>query len=163
MAVWGGDERLTALVERRRGALVRVALLITGNRAEAEDAVQSAVESVARAWPRVSDGAGYAYLRTAVVRKAIDSQGRHELTGEIPDVAVEELGFLRLEQDRRFVELVQQLPVQQRAVLVLRYFNGLDDRAIAKVLEIGTSSVRSQAARALAKLRAASVEMETGR
>lgn len=159
----GGDVRFTELVERRRGALPRVALLITGSRAEAEDAVQDAVEAVARSWSRVSDQAGFAYLRTAVVRKSTDSRRSHELTGDVPDRPVEDLGFLRLEQDRRFVELVHELPVQQRAVIVLRYFNGLDDRTIAKVLTIRSSPVRSQAARAMAKLREANVEMETGR
>lgn len=163
MAGWRGDERFTALVERRRGALLRVALLITGDRAAAEDAVQDAIEAVARSWPRVTEAAGFSYLRTAVVRKAIDSQRRFEVTGEVPERSVEEMGFLRLEQDRRFVELVRHLPVQQRAVLVLRYFNGLDDRAIAKVLSIGPSSVRSHAARGLATLRTSMVELEAGR
>jgi RNA polymerase sigma factor (sigma-70 family) len=67
---------------------------------------------------------------------------------------VDELGFLRLEQDREFFALVQALPPQQRAVIVLRYYAGQDDRTIAATLGCSPSTVRSQATRALAKLRA---------
>jgi DNA-directed RNA polymerase specialized sigma24 family protein len=40
-----------------------------------------------------------------------------------------------------------------RSVLVLRYFDGVDDDEIGAMLGITAASVRSQAARGLAKLR----------
>src|SRR5262249_19408779 len=52
-------------------------------------------------------------------------------------------------------ELLAELPQQQRAVLVLRYYEDLPDEEIARVLGCGVSTVRSNAARALARLRAA--------
>jgi RNA polymerase sigma factor (sigma-70 family) len=49
--------------------------------------------------------------------------------------------------------LVAGLPLQQRAVVVLRYYEDLDDAAIAQILECSQTTVRTHAMRALAKLR----------
>jgi RNA polymerase sigma factor (sigma-70 family) len=48
---------------------------------------------------------------------------------------------------------LERLPYRQRTILVLRYYEDLDDHAIAQLLAIGESTVRSQRARALAGLR----------
>ena len=162
MPDWGGDERFAELVLSRRGELLRVAMLITGNKAEAEDAVQDAIVSVSSAWVNVSARAGYAYLRTAVVRKALDGR-RAPASTELPERPYEELGFLRLEEDRAFIALLRTLPSQQRAALVLRYYNGLDTGTIAQVLQIGRSAVRSHIARGLASLRASTTGKEAAR
>ena len=160
MPEWSADARFTELVRTRRGELLRVALLITGNRSDAEDAVQDAVVAVSRAWDQVTPRGAYSYLRTAVVRKALDGRRHLPAPGDVPEVAVEDLGFLRLEEDRRFVELVQGLPPQQRAVLVLRFYNGLDIATIATTLEIGRPAVRSHLSRGLATLRTADLTRE---
>lgn len=153
MPAWGGDAAFVALVDARRGELLRVALFITGNRPDAEDALQDAIESTARNWSGVRAAAGYAYVRTAVVRKALDGR-RRPAQFELVDEPFEEPGFLRFEEDRRFFALLQTLPAQQRAVLALRFYNGLDTRTIARVLDIGPSAVRSHLTRGLAALRA---------
>ena len=44
---------------------------------------------------------------------------------------------------------------QQRAVLVLRYYEGYDDAAIAHLLDTSETTVRSQASRGLARMRGA--------
>jgi RNA polymerase sigma factor (sigma-70 family) len=149
---WGGDAAFDSLVEARRAELLRVALFITGNLADAEDVVQDAVLSLAAVWDTVRPGAGYAYLRTAVVRKSLDGF-RRAIPAELLDQPVEELGFLRFDDDRHFFARLRQLPAQQRAVLALRFYNGLDTRTIARLLEIGPSAVRSHLARGLATLR----------
>jgi RNA polymerase sigma factor (sigma-70 family) len=56
--------------------------------------------------------------------------------------------------------LLGRLPRRQRAVLVLRYYEDLTDGEIAAVLGCRASTVRSQATRALATLRAALPTME---
>ncbi|MCL2730945.1 MAG: sigma-70 region 4 domain-containing protein, partial [Actinomycetia bacterium] len=54
------------------------------------------------------------------------------------------------------------LPVNMRTVLVLRYFDDMADAEIAAALGIRESTVRSQAARGLAKLRAAAADKAAG-
>ena len=66
----------------------------------------------------------------------------------------EDPGFVRLESDAEFVRMLGELPERQRAVLVLRYYADLDDSAVAKTLGCTVQTVRSQASRALKKLRA---------
>lgn len=158
MTAWPGDARYTDLVRRRGEELLRIGVLMTGSRAEAEDALQEAVIAVSRAWPgtllAASEASAFAYLRTALLRKVIDGRRKSLPTADPVDRAVDEPGFLRLEQDRRFFALVQSLPQQQRAVLVLRYYLDLDDRRIAALLGVAPATVRSNAMRGLDKLRA---------
>ena len=52
------------------------------------------------------------------------------------------------------------LPLRQRAVVVLRYYEDLDDAAIAQVLECSQTTVRTHAMRALTKLRGHLDELE---
>lgn len=154
MAGWVADPRYTALVASRGAELMKVALLVTGNRQDAEDAVQDAVIAVSAAWPRVTERGAYQYLRTAVVRRAIGTKRPLTVDIDLFDAPVADENFLRLERDRQFLDLLASLPPQQRAVLVLKYYADLDDRAIARTLGCGVANVRSQASRALARLRA---------
>jgi RNA polymerase sigma factor (sigma-70 family) len=55
--------------------------------------------------------------------------------------------------ERGMWQALAGLPRKQRAVLVLRYYEQLEDAEIAAVLGISRGTVRSQAARALDKLR----------
>ena len=134
MPGWAADARYTALVASRGAELLKVALLVAGNRHDAEDAVQEAIIAVSRAWPRVTDRGAYAYLRTAVVRRAID--GRRPATTDIDlvDRPMEDDGFLRLERDRQFLDLLDH-PARPAArgprAAVLRRSRRLGDRAHA--------------------------------
>lgn len=165
MVGWNADARYTDLVQRRRPDLVRLAVLLTGSREAGEDAVQDAIIAVSRSWLRVlartSEGVAYSYLRTAVVRKSVDLHRSHVPMGEVPDIAADDHGLLRFEQDRQFFALVAGLPAQQRAVLVLRYYADLDDRHVAAFLGTSRGTVRSNAKRGLEKLRAHLNEKET--
>lgn len=150
---WSADSRYTALVASRGAELMKVALLVAGNRQDAEDAVQDAIIAVSAAWPRVTGRGAYQYLRTAVVRRVLETK-RHAMPDlDLFDAPIEDERFLRLERDRTFLDLLATLPPQQRAVLVLKYYADLDDRAIARTLGCGVANVRSQASRALARLR----------
>lgn len=153
MAAWSADSRYTALVASRGAELMKVALLVAGNRHDAEDAVQDAVIAVSSAWPRVTERGAYQYLRTAVVRRAIEAKRLATVDLDLFDAPIEDERFLRLERDRRFLDLLRSLPSQQRVVLVLKYYADLDDRAIARTLGCGVANVRSQASRALGRLR----------
>lgn len=156
MAAWGADARYTRLVERHATTLLHLAMLLTGNRFDAEDVVQDVLISVAAKW-RVSEPTStLAYLKRAVANRSIDViRKRREIpTEHFPDSLVEERGFLRHEDDERFFELVRALPDRQRATVILRYSADLDDHTIAKLLGVSVETVRSQAKHALTKLRA---------
>jgi RNA polymerase sigma factor (sigma-70 family) len=156
MPTWGAGANYTRLVEQHGGALLHLAILLTGNRHDAEDIVQDAVLSVALAWPSARPKAGFAYLKRAVTNRSIDvMRRRREIpTEQVPEVAIDDLGFLRHEEDRQFFAMVDSLPLKQRATLVLRYFADMDDKSIAAALDCSVETVRAQAHHALSKLRA---------
>jgi RNA polymerase sigma factor (sigma-70 family) len=134
---------------------VRLALLITGSRFDAEDVVQDAFVAIGRAWPRIRKDSLNAYARTVVVHTALTAVGRRRerAVEAVPEEGSEDAALLRYEEDQAFFGRLRLLPDRQRAVLVLRYYADLDDHAIARLLSCRESTVRSQAARALATLR----------
>jgi RNA polymerase sigma-70 factor (sigma-E family) len=152
MAAWGGDARYTRLVEQHSSSLFHLALLLTGNRHDAEDVLQDALISVAAKWSSVLS---LAYVRKAVSNRALDlvRRRRETPTDEVPEVSFTDSGFFEHEEDESFFQRVRRLPEKQRATLILRYYADLDDRAIASILGCSTETVRSQAHRGLAKLR----------
>ena len=139
--------------------LLYLAIMLTGNRHDAEDVVQDVLISVAKAWPVAKP---LAYLRRSVANRCVDlTRTRRELvTDTLPERPYEDPGYLRHEQDSRFFALVQSLPDRQRETLVLRYHADLDDPTIAKILGVTRETVRSQAARGLDKLRASEAALE---
>ncbi|MFF5258959.1 sigma-70 family RNA polymerase sigma factor [Actinomadura viridis] len=110
------------------------------------------------AWPRVvrkDDPEGY--TRTIMARQHVSMwrrRRRERLVGEIPEREYVERNLERAEGDPRLWRSLAALPRRQRAVLVLRYYEDLPDEEIARMLGITRGTVRSQAARALDKLRA---------
>jgi RNA polymerase sigma-70 factor (sigma-E family) len=149
-------------VTARGQSLLRLAYVLTEDRFAAEDITQSALANTFRRWHAVDQP--YPYARRAVVNHAIDRRRRHRsevLTA--PESLEATLDAARIESDDHskpgldglLRQLVRGLPKRQRAVLVLRYFEDLDDLEIADTLGIGQSAVRSTASRALATLRSA--------
>ena len=155
MPTWGADAQLTRVVEQHGTALLRLAVLLTGNRHDGEDAFQNAIVAVAQSWQRTRPRVAAAYLRRAVANECMHLlRNRREVATDVAfDRSFDEPRFLRYEHDQRFFALLADLPEKQRATLVLRYFADLDDRAIGDILECSVETVRSQASRALAKLR----------
>ena len=136
------------MVERM--PMVRLAALLVGSRAIAEEVVQDAFASVAERWDGLDRPGGY--LRTAVVngcaqvlrRRSVEDRHR-PVTLEIPDEIPERLIDLRSALDR--------LSNRQRIVVVLRYYADVPDDEIARTLDVRPSTVRSLAHRALSALR----------
>lgn len=146
-------------VTSRAEALLRFAVACCGDRGRAEDLVQAALIKAYPRWSRVSRmGYPEAYLRTIIVRDHLH-WGRRRSSAELPaELADEDLprdaDIAQRHADRDAVwRLLQRLPPRQRAVLVLRYYEDLPDTEIARTLGCRESTVRSQAARALAFLR----------
>ncbi|MDM4764114.1 sigma factor [Galbitalea sp. SE-J8] len=113
MTRWRADERYTALVAERGAALLRLAVLMTGNRHDAEDVVQGVLIAAASAWPVAQP---VAYLKRAVANRSIDviRKRRDVLTDAPPERPVDDAGYLRHDETRAFFELVRALPERQR-------------------------------------------------
>jgi RNA polymerase sigma-70 factor (sigma-E family) len=138
--------------------LVRFALLLTGDRATAEDVVQDAFLGLHRHWDEVRDPDRLlAYLRTAVVNGS-RSRHRRRLTAlrlrpePLALVQSAEASALAGEDRRVLLAAVGALPRRQREVLALKYFVDLGEQDIAAMLGISRGAVASTASRALAAL-----------
>ena len=151
------DRAFREYVRTRRHALLRTAYLLTGNRADAEDLVQSALAKTYLAWNRIEDHAALdGYVRRAMVNTHISWWRRRRIdefpTDEIPDLAVAEspAGSDMQESLRRAVD---RLPQRMRAAVMLRYFEDMTETEVAEVLGVSLGTVKSTVSRAMAKLR----------
>ena len=139
-----------ALFRVERDGMVRLAVLLVGSRAAAEEIVQDSFSVVLQRWDTL-DKPG-AYLRTVVVngcRMALrrrDTERRHrDLDAPLPVESPTELVELH--------EALAGLPERQRVVVVLRYFADRSDAEIAETLGCRPATVRSLAHRGLGRLR----------
>jgi RNA polymerase sigma-70 factor (sigma-E family) len=146
-------------VAARSAALFRTAVLLTGDRHAADDLVQSTLEKACRRWSRVRRAASPdAYVRRILVNLANDRWRRHGRAQELPLVDDRPDGadpYQQTDQRDQLVRALHTLPIGMRTVLVLRYFDDLSDADIADLMGVSAATVRSQAARGLARLRTA--------
>jgi RNA polymerase sigma-70 factor (sigma-E family) len=137
--------------------LMSIARAVSSSSAEAEDLLQTALTSVYARWGRVRTPDRLPYLRRTILNANVSRWRRHrgrELPfAELPDVGAA-AATDGVEDQLVLVPLLRALPARQRAVLVLRYLCDLPDDQIADTLGISPGTVRSQAARGLAGLRA---------
>ena len=150
------DAEFTAYVAARRGHLRRTAFLLCGDWHAAEDLVQTTLAKLYAAWPRVrKDASPEAYARRTLVRVHIDElrrPWRRELrAAPMPDVAANR--GISVEDRQSLLAALAELPVGQRQVVVLRYWLGLSIEETANDLGCSTGTVKSQTARAVARLR----------
>ena len=148
-------------VAARGSALLRLAYVLTSNRHDAEDLVQSALVDTYRHWRRVAGAdSPDAYVRRVLVNRHLAGHRRRS-SGERPtdptdlhlgSVADAADGVVSRDETRQQLDALSR---RARTVLVLRFYADLDDHAIAAVMGISPSTVRSTAARALAQLRSA--------
>lgn len=156
----GSADEFTEFMTGRWPAFVRFGYGLTGDVGLAEDLAQTALARAYAAWPRVRRTADPdAYVRRIMVNSNRNRfRGRRVpefLTGSPPELAaacqidgddVAAAGELRA--------ALLSLPAGQRAVVVLRYWMDLSEAETAATLGCSVGNVKSQAARALAKLRA---------
>jgi RNA polymerase sigma-70 factor (sigma-E family) len=150
-----------AFVMARSGSLLRTAFLLTGNRTDAEDLVQSALAKIAPRWVRVvAGGDPEPYVRTVLYREHVSIWRRRRMS-EVPLEESTPQPSSPSHEDAVSTSLVlaralARLPRGQRAVVVLRFYEDLGESATAQVLGCSVGTVRSQTAKALANLRTAS-------
>jgi RNA polymerase sigma-70 factor (sigma-E family) len=136
----------------QRSALLRSALLLTGDLAAAEDLVQDAAIKVAARWDRLRDQQPTAYARRILYRDHASWWRRRR---ETPTAVDQDQPIPGPDHEQRSVLLgvLAGLPPGQRAVIVLRYFDDLTERQTADLLGVSVGTVKSQAHAALTRLR----------
>lgn len=136
--------------------LLRYGHALTGNPHDAADLVQTVLEKVGMRWSKISDNCREptAYVRKAMANTHVSRwrrTRRETLLADFPDVpAVEQHDRL---EDEPVWHALQSLPPRQRAVVVLRYYEGLSEMEIADELSVSCGTVKSQSSKALATLR----------
>ena len=138
--------------------MLRTASLLCTSRADAEDLLQTALEKTYQHWARLStDSDPEPYVRRILVNLTISRARRWRILREVhmpspPDVpAMPETHVVELRGT--LIEQLRRLGPRQRAVLVLRYWEDQSEAEIARTLGCSVGTVKSQAARGLARLR----------
>jgi RNA polymerase sigma-70 factor (sigma-E family) len=139
--------------------VLRFAGVLTGDRALAEDIVQEVLLRAHKRWPQIGElDRPELYVRKMVLNEYLSWRRRSWRLipgGAGPDFDTRfapDHALGHAERDALLAEL-SKLPRRQRAVLVLRYYEGLPDKEIADVLGCAPGTVRGYASRALAALR----------
>jgi RNA polymerase sigma-70 factor (sigma-E family) len=139
----------------RQAALLRTAYLLTGHAQDAEDLVQATLIKMVPQWRRIADNPE-PYVRRAMVNENISRwrrrRWREHSAAEIPETATSDPDVADLLAVR---DALAGLAPRQRAVIVLRYYEGLSEAEIARQLSIAPGTVKSQARDGLARLREA--------
>jgi RNA polymerase sigma-70 factor (sigma-E family) len=148
----GSFEELVAMTGDR---MLRTAVLLTGDRHEAEDLVQSAYAQAFARWRLVARAENpVAYVRTILTRLFLADR-RRKRVAEVAwtpgtDVAAPSIDpALRLS----LLDALATLSAEDRALLVLRYFEDLPFPDVAGQLGLSHAACRTRASRALARLR----------
>ena len=155
------DVRAEVLLDRlyrtHAPAALRFALMLTGDRALSEDLVQEAFIRVAAKLEGLRDQSAFSAYLTRAVANLAKSHFRHQ---EVANRHVRTIDVSTLVEDP--VDVVTQdallvalrrLPMQQRAALVLRYYDDCSQEEIARVLDCPVGTVKSALSRGLARLR----------
>lgn len=151
------DDEFRGFVAAREAALLRTAYMLTGDQHLAEDLVQSALEKAAVHWRdiRVSEAAE-AYVRRILYRERVSFWRRRRVTetmpGDLPEQPVGG-GYGAVEDRMVLRQAMSRLGRRQRTVLVMRFYEDMTERQVADVLGVTVGTVKSQAAKALRRLR----------
>lgn len=150
------DAEFIDFASARAAALRRTAFLLCGDWHQAEDIVQVALAKLYVAWRKVSRREAVdAYARQIVVRVFLDERrrgwAREHPTDQLPDRA----SAAADQTEERIVLLtaLAQVPRQQRAVLVLRFWEDMSVADTAEALRCSEGNVKSQTSRGLDTLR----------
>jgi RNA polymerase sigma-70 factor, ECF subfamily len=151
------EEEFREFVAARSAALLRTAYLLAGDWATAEDLLQTALTKTYLAWRRLGEiEAVEPYARRVLINTAT-SWWRRRWHGERPtEVMPERAAPDQIEEQVERDVLwrhVKSLPVRQRAVLVLRFYEDMSEAQTAALLNISVGTVKSQTSRALSALR----------
>ncbi len=139
--------------------LLRLALLLTGSEADAQDATQDALERAFKSWDRVSAAdSPYAYVRTMVVN-ASRSWWRRTRSRETPVAGDLDPGGLAAQDPAQVADAFAvwgsclALPHHQKVAVVLRFYEDLSYAEIADATGCAESTARTRVFRGLDRMR----------
>src|SRR6202161_1407499 len=121
---------VTALYQPHAVGLIRLAIVMLGDRGAAEDGVQDAFLALYRHWERLDDrGNALTYVRSAVLnrcRNAVRQRGqrdRHDRQdpGPMASESAEAVALIG-EEHQQVLAAIRALPDRQREALVLRFY-----------------------------------------
>jgi RNA polymerase sigma-70 factor (sigma-E family) len=144
-------------VHSRGSTLLKAALALTGNRADAEDLVQATLVKTYQSWDRIADNNALdTYVRRIMVNTHISGWRRRRVdeypTDELPDSPAADQ---TAESDLHEIvqRAVDRLPRRMRAAVMLRFYGDMSEPEVAAALGVSVGTVKSTVARAMAKLR----------
>jgi RNA polymerase sigma-70 factor (sigma-E family) len=153
-------QAVSALYEAHAVGLIRLAIVMLGDRPAAEDVVQEAFCGLYRRWGQLDDpGNAQRYVRSAVLngcRSALRRLHRESRSAR-PDEwletseSAEALALVNAEH-RAVLSALRRLPARQREALVLRFYLDLPELEIARSMGVSPGTVKSTTSRALAAL-----------
>lgn len=154
-----GPDRIARLYREHATGAIRLAFLLVGNREQAEDLVQDAFTRIISRFHlrRHPDDFG-AYLKRVVINLAASRGRRRHLESRFLDrersfAASAPNLYVDIEQRDLLLRALLKLPERQRLVVVLRIYEDLSEKDVAKTLRLSPSAVRSTLHRAMNALR----------
>jgi RNA polymerase sigma-70 factor (sigma-E family) len=154
-------EDFRSYVAARSPALMRTAYALTGNRADAEDLLQTALAKTYLSWDRIREREAVdGYVRRVMVNTQTSWWRRRKVderpTAELPERPAGRDAAADLDLHDALWTALATLPRRQRAMVVLRYYEDLSEADTADVLGVSVGTVKSATSRALSRLRESS-------
>jgi RNA polymerase sigma-70 factor (sigma-E family) len=140
-----------AFVRARLPHLLRLGRALTGSEQAGADLVQDALERSLMRWSRIESDNPEGYVRRVMVTRNISAWRRvrrERLTADVPETSYDVA-----QRDPALWAALGKLPPRQRAVIALRYYEDLTEAETAQLLGISAGTVKSQASKAMARLR----------
>lgn len=149
------DEEFRAFFEAEFRPLRRVAFLLTGDWAEAEDLAQDAMVRTYRAWRHIRERERpHVYARSVLVNRRRSLLRRSRVARKHEELFRSQGWSPTLSEDGVVLwEAIRSLPGRQRAAVVLRFYEDLPEAEVALILDMPIGTVKSQVHRAIARLR----------
>ena len=138
--------------------LVQAAVLLTGDAGHAEDLAQTVLVLVFASWSRVRAAEDMnAYTMRILINQNKNRFRKRrvveDLTAVPPERGAAGDPTARIAQRAGLLAALASLPKRQREVVVLRYWEDYSEAQTAQILGCSVGTVKSQASKALAKLR----------
>jgi len=151
---------VAALYQAHAVGLIRLAIVMLGDRGAAEDVVQDAFLGLYRNWDGLDDpGNALTYVRSAVLnrcRNALRQRGQRERRdrqdpGPMASESAEAVALIG-EEHQEVLAGIRALPDRQREALVLRFYLDLSEEETARAMGVSRGTVKSATSRAVAAL-----------